>query len=244
MSRILKVSEDELESIVNRQVSDLLVKRRKFDPASLQWFSEEQSLSLAKAHSNTEIWNRGGRGLFITKMDGTPATTLIRFNDIAGSTYEVRPGHIKGAFQRIYLTNAAEAGKTLKFIVGYRNFAEFMLLDPATAEGITSVLGAIQELPSKVSAFDTYIGVIGTANNEYSQLLPDHTKFLDLCFREGADQTVRIAFETGKVATPVEPYRTLQHLIPFRLENLDLVDTTLYWAGSATGIDLEYIVGI
>jgi len=246
----VRLAQEEIETQGNVLVGQMLKRRPRLDPAKMQWFSEEQVVDLGKAHSNTRIWNRGGRGLFITKMDGTPTSTLIRFNNIAGSTYEVRPGYIKGAFQKIYLTNAAEAGKTLKFVVGYKNFAEFMMCaSTVKIENVASTiinpatLESIQDLPQKITAFEMLIGVIGTANFEYSQILPDHTKFLELYFREGADQEVRIAFVTGKVADPVEPYRTLKHEIPYRLENLDLVDTSLYWAGSATGIDLEILLG-
>ncbi len=183
----VRLAQQEIETEKNVLVGQMLKRRPRLDPAKMQWFSEQQIVHLDKAHSNAKIWNRGGRGLFITKMDGTPTTTLIRFNDRAGPTYEVRPGHIKGAFQGIYLTNAAEAGKTLKFVVGYRNFAEFELVK--TEPPTTPVL---------------YNIVISNANEEYSQALGAGVKHIRFHLRNGG--AFRYAWVADKVAKELEPF--------------------------------------
>jgi len=156
------LAQKEIESNQNVLIDRMLYARGKLDPARLQWFSQVIPISLATAHTNLCIWNRGGRGLFIVDFDGTPATTLLRFNSKSSSIYPIRSGYIKGAFKSLYLTNAAEAGKSLKFVIGYRNFAEYMMLgtastvkvqdssstiiDPATTGNITTLLQTLMNV--------------------------------------------------------------------------------------------------
>jgi len=184
---------------------------------------------LATARSDELIYNRGGRGLFIIGMDGEPTTTLIRFNDIASPLYEVRRGYIKGAFQRIYLTNAAEAGKTLKFVVGHRNFAEFMLLDPAQDSTLLALIATIAPVPTALPTL--YSKTMTLADTEYEQGL-GVCKGYSIHTRD--DTAFRLAFETGKVAVPAEPYKT----VPANTEEYkDGINAaiTLYFACAGAG---------
>ncbi len=238
----VKLAQGEMETEDNVLVLDMLKRRSRLDPAKMEWFSEQQTVSLAKAHSNTEIWNRGGRGLFITKMDGTPTTTLMRFNNIAGSIYEVHPGYIKGAFQKIYLTNAAEAGKTLKFVVGYRNFGEFMMLDPATNAGLVTLAQTLMNATSPKDLNDLYgalLKLVSTTpiiyniemadpDTEYSQVLPSNCHAFRAVLADGA--SFRFAFVEGKVETPTAPYFTQPANIPYEEKDLTLTGKTFYFA--------------
>ena len=52
-----------------------------------------------------------------------------------------------------------------------------------------------------------YTKTMTTLNTEYSQELPADTKFFAIKCRTNFD--VRIAFVTGKVATPTDPYNTI-----------------------------------
>ncbi|MBA7491377.1 hypothetical protein ES702_01922 [subsurface metagenome] len=214
----VELAQEEIETQGNVLISKMLKKRPRLDPAKMQWFGEEQVIDLGKAHSNAKIWNRGGRGLFITKMDGTPTTTLIRFNNIAGPTYEVYVGHIKNAFQGIYLTNAAEAGKTLKFVVGYRNFAEFQMLE---SEGLL-----------KATTSTIYKIIMTTEHTEYSQVLPEGCKQLQAVVADGT--AARLAWVTGQVATDLVTWDLLANAV-YRRSRLDLRGKTLYFACSEAG---------
>lgn len=74
------------------------------------------------------------------------------------------------------------------------------------------------------------------ANTEYSQVLPDGTKTIEIrCQDQGF--VTRYSFETGKVATPTAPYRTLGAGEVKTLEGLYLNSTTIYVAcGTASKV--------
>lgn len=204
------LSEKEVETTKEKLISGMLIDRPKFDPARLQWFSEEQEIDLGTAHTNLEIWNRGGRGIFVTFFNGDPDNTKFRFNDKVSALYPIRLGYTKGAFNNLYLTNTAQTGRTLKFVIGYRNFAEFQMLmqDRATEPIIYKV-------------------TMTTGNTEYEQALPNHTKKLRLLCADGT--IFRFAFVTGQVATPGDCMYVIANEF-YQEDNLDLIDKTLYVA--------------
>lgn len=59
----------------------------------------------------------------------------------------------------------------------------------------------------KVATPTKYAVTITTADTEYSQVLPANTKKFSVHLRDMA--TFRLAFATGKVATPTDPYETV-----------------------------------
>ena len=166
------LAQKEIESNQNVLVDQMLHIRKRLDPAKLKWFSDEETIDLGVARNNFCIWDRGGRGLFVPEFDGSSANTKIRINDKVSFMYPIRVGYIKGAFQTLYLTNTAQAGKTLKFVVGYRNFAEYMMLgtgnivklqdvasdivNPATTENITTLLQTLMDVTTPKSLKDLW----------------------------------------------------------------------------------------
>jgi len=210
--------EDTFEELNQRALKETLTIRPKLDPASLQWFSEEQAIKLDKATTNKLIWNRGGRDLCITGFNGDPQNTKIRLNNIAGPIYEIKPGYLKGPFKRIYLTNTAQVGKTLKFVVSYRNFAEFRL-----GNGIL-----IATTPH------IYRVVMAAINTEYSQELPGGTKRIKACLDDASE--FRYAYEAGQVANVVNNSFIQPASNPYEDEGLYLSGKTFYFAtGTADG---------
>lgn len=85
-----------------------------------------------------------------------------------------------------------------------------------------------------------YTLYLTTANTQYTQVLPAACKRFEWRARQIAD--VRWAFETGKVATPTEPYLTLKAGTAYDsgLVNLDSA-LTLYFA-SAVALTLVEII--
>lgn len=53
----------------------------------------------------------------------------------------------------------------------------------------------------------TYVVDVAAGNTEYSQLLPDNCRHVAIKCRTSVD--LRVAFATGKVATPTDPYFTI-----------------------------------
>ena len=82
------------------------------------------------------------------------------------------------------------------------------------------------------------------ANTEYSVALPTGTKQFSMQPRtmpDGSEVTVRFAFETGKVATPTEPYATMKNGAPFNEYNLYCEGITIYLASSTAGAVVEIV---
>ena len=73
------------------------------------------------------------------------------------------------------------------------------------------------------------------ANTEYSQALSSNTKRFSIKTRDGT--AFRVAFETGKVATPTEPYETVPANSEYYEDALTVDSLTLYFAcGTAAKI--------
>lgn len=79
-----------------------------------------------------------------------------------------------------------------------------------------------------------YAVTMTTQNTEYSQALPAGTKKFTIISRDGTP--FRLAYVTGKVAAPTDPYRTLTAKGE---DNLNLASLTLYFACSAAGKVVE-----
>jgi hypothetical protein len=76
------------------------------------------------------------------------------------------------------------------------------------------------------------------ADNEYSQAIPAYTKMLE--FRcQDIGVSIRYSFVTGKVATPVAPYKNLFCGEVKTIDNLNLTSITLYFACSTAGKVME-----
>lgn len=65
-------------------------------------------------------------------------------------------------------------------------------------------------------------------DTEYSQVLPNGTKRFAISLRN--DKAFRIAFETGKVATPTDPYLMIKGNTEYSEQDLNLSGKTLYIA--------------
>ena len=71
-------------------------------------------------------------------------------------------------------------------------------------------------------------------NTEYSQLLPAGCKRFTFSVQSGVSTyTYRVAFVTGKVATPTAPYISRDCNLDYPEEQINLSATTLYFACSA-----------
>lgn len=81
------------------------------------------------------------------------------------------------------------------------------------------------------------------ADTEYSFSFPNGTKGYTISIRGGVDtDTFRLAWATGKVATPTEPYRSYPQNVEVFDSNLNLEYQTLYIASSAASkvAQIEY----
>lgn len=82
-----------------------------------------------------------------------------------------------------------------------------------------------------------YSITLTTADTEYSQALPAGLRALS--FKARTNVAIRWAFATGKVATPTDPYETLQAGQTYFKENLVSAAVTLYLASATAGTVVE-----
>ena len=99
-------------------------------------------------------------------------------------------------------------------------------------QGSASVTGTVTT-NSPITTATPYSVTLTVADTEYSQALPANTRYFEFQARTAAD--VRWAFVTGKVAGPVEPYRTLKSGNNYYSPDVDLTGITLY-LGSAVAL--------
>jgi len=87
------------------------------------------------------------------------------------------------------------------------------------------------------TAATKYAVTMTNANTEYSQALPANTKKFRIHLRDWTG--FRLAYETGKVATPTDPYETIPDGAEKYEEELNLASHTLYFASAAAGKTAE-----
>jgi len=81
-----------------------------------------------------------------------------------------------------------------------------------------------------------------SADTEYSQALPSNTKRFSLSVQLGSvANNLRVAFATGKVATPTAPYFVIQESKEYYEDETDLASVTLYFASSNAGSVVQII---
>jgi hypothetical protein len=95
------------------------------------------------------------------------------------------------------------------------------------------------KLSLAVETPSVYNVTLTSANTEYSQLLPNRTRRFTIQTRTAYDS--RLAFVTGKVATPTAPYWTIKAGSSFIEENVKCENTTVYLASAQAGVIVEII---
>ena len=77
-----------------------------------------------------------------------------------------------------------------------------------------------------------------SADTQYIKVLPENTKYVEFRCRDPAI-TTRYAYETGKVATPTSPYKTLLGGEIKSIERTNLESFTLYFASELANKIME-----
>ena len=121
--------------------------------------------------------------------------------------------------------------------VGQKNVAGTQV-NPATEDTLTSVKTAVEALTPTATTPVIYNVTMTLADTEYSQALPANTKKFLIHTRDGT--TFRIAFVTGKVATPTEPYFTIAANDAYYEDGIKATPT-LYFGCASAGKIVEII---
>lgn len=235
----IKIAEEELE----RQ--RLLILHNRYRGGGLgregtpqSWLSEEQEIDLSIARKNRLIWNRPGKGFYVTTFHADQDNTRIRFNSLASPYYRIHRGYIKADFNKIYLTNTAQvSGKILRFVVSSKDSVEFRLETGADIQNAYDELVLIRGLTESIKLNNIRAATAPTIQNvtltnadeEYNMTIPENTKRFKVVLADLA--TFRLAYETGKVAAPTAPYWTQPANIPYEEKiGLYLNSKTVYIA--------------
>jgi hypothetical protein len=182
--------------------------------------------------------------MLVESLDGT---AKVKINERGGPEYDLAVYHsfVKSSMvpiQRVFLYNAAQAGKTLKLALG--GDASFQATTNPT---VAAIVGAVSIADTSGSAIDPashagtpviYNKTCTVADTEYSQALPAKTKKFLVKFRDSS-HSGRLAYVTGKVATPVEPYVTLWAGAPYNEDLIEPATLTLYVASPTAGAVAE-----
>jgi hypothetical protein len=192
-------------------------------------------LSTAHAIGDLAVYEGIGDTLAVETLDGTAS---IVFNSRDKETLSLnRNRRFAIPFSRFWIINTAQPGKTLRLNIGRDGSFEAV---PLTSTKLADINA--NDINPQESATTPVIYPIDmpAADTEYAQLLPANTKAFMLRMRSGL--AARIAYETGKVATPTDPYYTLPANAVYSETCLKLNLTTLYIACSTAGQTAELLV--
>jgi len=94
----------------------------------------------------------------------------------------------------------------------------------------------------KATRLPVYTVKMAEADKEYSQRLPEHTKGFTIQTTDGT--AFRLSTEPGRVAKAKRPYWTVPLNTAYDEADLNLVNTTLYFASSTANKTIEIFVKV
>lgn len=137
---------------------------------------------------------------------------------------------------RIQLTTSGTSSTTILIYVADKEGTLYLVA------GIVNVLDGNYALIMPASHAQTvaiYNVAMTNANTEYSQALPANCKKFSIGLRDATG--FRLAFVTGKVATPTEPYKTVQPGFEYADDLVEPASLPLYFASAVAGKTAEII---
>ncbi len=208
-------------------------------------FYQRVPLDLADARDN-QVYTIYGD---IIAIERTTGTLDIRLNEVEADIINLnRVRKVYSRFWRFYVTNPAQVGLEAVLLIG--RDALFDIEGPRAVALIDVLGGDIN--PATEDKQDTLIAqqisttpviynvTMTNADTEYSQALPAGTKRFSAQIIE-VDQPFRLAYVTGKVATPTSPWYTNQKAKEYYEDTLLLAAETLYFACSDAGNIVQII---
>ncbi len=215
-------------------------KKRQFleDHREIRFY-QRIPIDLADARTQAEFVVYGDI-ISVESIDGTLSVFLNE--KTAGEIKLNKVRKVTSEFWRFFLTNAAQVGKTAVLLVGRDALFDADIIKTvglSSADG-TEINPSTEDkqddlIAQQISTTPTIYNVTMTnIDTEYSQALPAGTKRFSAQIIE-TDQPFRIAYVTGKVATPTAPYYTNQKAKEYYEDTLLLAATTLYFACGDAG---------
>jgi len=168
------------------------------------------TFDLGKARTNEKIYNRSGCRIFVTSLTGT---AYLR-SRITGQTYPLFLGSMSFPFKKLYLTNDAQAGKTLSIVIGLQSFVdldtqpEFSSAGLATQTTLALIKAKTDNLDVALSTLATDAGLAAIAGLDFAEqttlaLIKAKTDNLNIsisalrdAIRGGDERTLTSLFDT------------------------------------------------
>jgi hypothetical protein len=184
----------------------------------------------ARPDAPQELWlyATGDTSLFIASMERDFEPGMIaQTQEIAANP----ASGLLGVLDVRQLINALPAGTN---VIGH------VIVDtlPALAAGANLIGSVITDAVKPATTPAVYNVVMTNADTEYSQLLPANTKKFRLSMVEN-DTAYRVAYVTGKVATPTAPYISKIIGSEIKEDGLNLASQTIYFACGSAGKTIQ-----
>lgn len=215
---------------------------RKARQGQLSYKTQEIDLSVAR---NNEVLTIEGNYLFVFDATDFASSVSVRFNEVYMDALALTKSRgLRIPFYRVYLTNAAQPGKSLTLIYGISEATiEAISQVEVTLSGNVDVTGsvvgisgnvAIQEAVVEVATGPTLYNVdCPLAGTEYSQALPNGTKKFSIKARGG---DLKVCFTNGQSGATYILLTDGQALFE---DNLSLTGKTVYFQSPQAGTDAE-----
>lgn len=191
------------------------------------------TVDLANARSNEEIIITGN---YLIMYEATDYSTNIdvRFNETSADAINITKSRgMKIPFYRLYLSNAAQPGKTVSFIFGVAdNPVEFLQEVVVTVSGEIAIAENVIEQATGPVIYNVPCVIAAT---EYSQALPANARKFTVKARGGDLQLCFIATESGS------NYFTLADGQAISEDLLKLTGKTLFFRSSLAGTVAEIL---
>jgi len=218
---------------------DLLLHLRTLKP--ILYSTVKVNLATARTGIDKEAFTLSGDFLMVQDISGA-ATAQIVFNEPKQDKISlVDRLAFHTPFYRFFIVNTAQVGETLTLILGRQSLFR-MGTELSDASILTELASLETELATKVTRATTpviYNVTMTLADTEYTQALPANTKKFSIRTRDGT--AFRLAFETGKVAEPTEPYIDVLANLPYTEEQIEPATLTLYFGCGGAGKIAEIV---
>jgi len=192
----------------------------------------------ARTGVDSEAFDAAGDFLLVQDITGT-ATAQIIFNEPKQDPIDVTDRlRISTPFYRFFIVNTAQAGESITLYVGKESLFTLGGLEASEAT-LASVLVELAKKADPATTPVIYNVTMTLADTEYSQALPASTKRFSIRTRDGT--AFRMAFVTGKVAAPTEPYFSILANIPYIEEQIEVAALTLYFGCGDAGKICEIV---
>lgn len=157
-------------------------------------------------------------------------TDLAPISEIKKVTEPIKQENIDGAQINPATEDTLRAAGVIAARVD-KSYVDFCYVEPNIAKTLNDIKAELDKKLNKATTPTKYTLTITNSDEEYSQALPANTKQFSVHLRDMS--AFRLAYETGKVATPTEPYETVPAGSEKYVENIEPASLILYIAAPA-----------